>query len=213
MEREIEHRALIAHECAVEHRVAGMAAVGRDHRVAARDCGHLARRGGTECRIDGAIEAAAALEQEAAVPVIRQCKLEPEAIGDAVHALAQVDHTFDLAVARNGGSDRGRKRVWTHGAGRRIGHAPGAGDSKIVAGERESNEPAAAVGAGCLWSRPLLSDRGCRSGCGKRNERHAGQGDADLHEFIALRSPTRAPSATTPRTRWRIASHGITRSC
>ena len=142
MQREIERRALILHECVVEHRIAGMAAVGRNHREAARDRGHLAGRRGTECRIDGAVEAPAALEQEAAVPVIRQCQLEPEPIGDAVHALARIDHALDFAVARNSDTDRGRKRVWTHSAGRRIGHAPGLGDSKIVAGEREAFQSA-----------------------------------------------------------------------
>ena len=113
-------------------------------------------------------------------------------------------------------ADRGRKRVWTHGAGRRIAHAPGLGDSKIVAGEREAVEPAAAFRAfGRRRRRRLLRDRGCRDGCANHNERYARQCDADLHAFFVLESdcPKKKPPPDRSDGGFVFKSLAVTYSC
>ena len=94
---EIERGALVGHERGVEHR-ALVAAVVADHREAAGEGGAVARGDGADRRPDVAVEPAAALEQEAAVPRVGQREREADRVVLAVGALVRVDRALDAAM-------------------------------------------------------------------------------------------------------------------
>ena len=71
--RKIERCPLIGHEAGVEWLRAAVAAVVADYGEPAGEGGAVTRRHGPDRIVDRAIKAAAALQQEAAVPVIGQC--------------------------------------------------------------------------------------------------------------------------------------------
>jgi hypothetical protein len=71
-----------------------------DHREAAGEGGAVARGDEADRRADAAVEPAAALEQEAPVPLVGQRQREADRVVLAVGAFVRVERAFDAADAR-----------------------------------------------------------------------------------------------------------------
>ena len=96
----------------IEHR-ALMAAVGRDHRKAARKGGHLAGGLRAKRRPDRTVQTAAALKQKPSIPAIGQRDRKADRVGFAVDTDALIDHAIGTADWRH--RDRDRRGRWWHG--------------------------------------------------------------------------------------------------
>src|SRR5690606_26897953 len=99
---EVECSFLVGHEAGVEHR-AFVAAVGADNGKAALQGGNATRGLGADGVGEAAIQAAATLEEETAVPVIGHVDGETQRIGTPVDTGATVDLTFEVAMRRQRG--------------------------------------------------------------------------------------------------------------
>ncbi len=102
---EVEARLLVGHEGGVEH-LAAMAGVGGDDREAAGER-RVALSRSSERGRDSAVQAAAALEQQASVPFGGKCYREPDAVRPAVGTRAAVDRRAQLAVGGQRHGERG----------------------------------------------------------------------------------------------------------
>ena len=124
--QKIQRGLLVAKEAAVEHR-ALVAGVGARHGETACQRGLLSGVLTAVGWLNTAIQSAASLEQEAAVPVRGQCDGEADCIGLAVAAGALIDHAVDAAVG-------GRRR---RNAGRARRHFLRLPDDDVMPGHRE----------------------------------------------------------------------------
>src|SRR5215472_794979 len=98
--REVERRLLLAHEGRVEAVRSSMSRVGRDDSKPAKERRGAARGLRAERKRDTPVQPAAALLQEAAVPVVGQIDSELDAVRLAVAARASIDNAVDAAVRR-----------------------------------------------------------------------------------------------------------------
>ncbi len=80
-----------------------VARIGGDDGKSARQSRVVPGGRATHRRPDTAVISAAALEQEAVIPVIGQREGEADAVGFSVRAGALIDHAVGLAVRRDGG--------------------------------------------------------------------------------------------------------------
>src|ERR1700733_11525744 len=90
---EIKAGLLISEEAAVEH-VTFVAAIGSDHGKATRQRGRLTRGLRTRGQGNAAVQPAAALKQETAVPLIWKRKRETDAVRLPVRSGALIDHAL-----------------------------------------------------------------------------------------------------------------------
>ena len=78
-----------------------VAGVGRDHRKSARQPGVVPGGCAAHRRPDTAVISAAALEQEAVIPVVGQRNGEADTVASPVRASALIDHAVGLAMRRD----------------------------------------------------------------------------------------------------------------
>ena len=97
---EVQRRLLLLHEAGVEPVLARVTGVGRDDGKAAEKRRRRARCDCAQWHLHAAVQAAAALKEEAAVPVAGQCERESDAVRLAVSAGSSIEHTIHAAVRR-----------------------------------------------------------------------------------------------------------------
>ena len=158
-----------------------MPAVVADHREAAGEGGAVARRDEADRRADVAVEPAAALEQEAAVPLVGQREREADRVVLAVRALVRVDRALDAAMR---GQRLLPRRDGARGGPRgRSGDMPRAGDRQARADLGADHALAAPGGRIVL--------RGARRGGERqRGERRERGGAVAAHQRVTTTLPT-----------------------
>ncbi len=168
---EIKLRLLVGAEARVDVVAAPMATVGGHHRKTTRQCGRKTRHA-AQRRVQRAIESAATLEQQPAIPVLRQAQFDAGAIGHVRQAgLARFDGDAEQAMRRQlfGGG--------TRPSGRRArGHPLHAIDA-VVGGGKACQRAAACSG------------RTLRRLCGGGNQqrgRHQPQADHHVSHLLPL---------------------------
>ena len=105
---EIEAGLLIAEKAAIEHATL-VAAIGGHHRKSARQRRRVTSRLRTQRQSDAAVQPAAALKQEASVPLIGQRQSESDPVRFSIRARALVDYAVDAAERWNGDRHRSGK--------------------------------------------------------------------------------------------------------
>ena len=142
-----------------------VAGIRRDDRIAPVQCRRRRRardRNGPDGIADDPVHAAAALEEEAAVPAFRHAELEADAIAPLAHALARRDQPLHQAMGRHG-------RLGPRGPGE-------GGPARVLGGKlpgRQGLRPGdPQAGAGQGREAGAVSGPGGQ-GCGRRQQRQA----------------------------------------
>src|SRR5580698_5118287 len=103
----IEASLLVAEKAAIEAATL-VTAVGRDHGESASERRRLTGCLGTQRRSDAAVQSAAALKQESAIPLIGQREGKTNPVRFSIRAFALIDHSIHAAERRK----RGARWAW-----------------------------------------------------------------------------------------------------